>query len=171
MKENWKTINDYPNYEISDLGNVRNIKKGTCMKLITDKNGYKQVHLFNKGKNKMLYVHRLVANAFIPNTLNKPTVNHIDGNTSNNNVNNLEWATMSEQILHSNRVLNNKSIISHKCRELSVKSHRKAVMRDDRKIYEKVIDASIENNVSKTNIQKCCRGERIRAGGHKWQYV
>ena len=171
MEEIWKDIKDYPNYQISNLGNVRNIKRGTTIKPIYDSNWYKKVHLFNKGKSKMLFVHRLVAQAFIPNPQNKPTVNHIDGNKSNSNVNNLEWATMKEQLIHSVYVLNNKSVITDKCREASAKSHRKAVMRDDGKIYERVIEASKENNVSISNIQKCCRGERVRAGGHEWQYV
>lgn len=171
MEEIWKDIKDFPNYQVSNLGNVRNIKRGTTMKPIYDNNGYKKVHLFNKGKEKMLFIHRLVAIAFIPNPENKPTVNHIDGNTSNSNVNNLEWATMKEQLIHSVYVLNNKSVITDKCREARAKQLRKAVMRDDGKIYKRVIEASKENNVSVSNIQKCCRGERVRAGGHEWQYV
>lgn len=62
---------------------------------------YKVISIMLKGKQKFLYVHRLVAEAFIPNELNKPQVNHIDGNPANNNVENLEWATSAENIQHA----------------------------------------------------------------------
>ncbi len=60
------------------------------------------------GKQKWFFIHRLVAQSFIPNPQNKPTVNHIDGNQHNNDISNLEWATHSEQQLHSHRVLGRK---------------------------------------------------------------
>lgn len=62
---------------------------------------YRGISIMLNGKQKHLYVHRLVAEAFIPNELNKPQVNHIDGNPANNNVENLEWATSAENIQHA----------------------------------------------------------------------
>jgi hypothetical protein len=75
----------------------RKFNKPTPMKPFTDKEGYMRVKLLGKTKK----VHRLVAQAFIPNPDNKPTVNHIDGNRSNNCVENLEWATYSENKQHA----------------------------------------------------------------------
>lgn len=77
-------------------------RKGKILKPGIDKYGYEKVILTNGRKIRKTYtVHRLVALAFIPNPDNKPTVNHIDGNKRNNNVDNLEWATWKEQKIHA----------------------------------------------------------------------
>lgn len=94
--ENWKQINNLP-YEISSLGKVRN-KQGKVLKTYIQNCGYEQIK-FTSGIHKQ--VHRLVAEAFIDNPLNKKYVNHKDGNKLNNTVDNLEWCTNSENILHA----------------------------------------------------------------------
>ena len=76
-------------------------RKGKILKPNVDKYGYENITLSNKGFRKTFLVHRLVALVFIPNPLNKPTVNHKDGNKVNNDVSNLEWATHKEQKSHS----------------------------------------------------------------------
>lgn len=114
MKEIWKTIEDYPNYQVSNLGRVKSLAREwivgignkrfhdeMILKLHNKKRGYKDVCLFKNGKRKYYFVHRLVAQAFILNPENKPEPNHIDGNPSNNKVNNLEWVTKSENRLHA----------------------------------------------------------------------
>lgn len=68
--------------------------------------GYMTVALMKNGKYKRFYVHRLVADAFIPNPLRFKTVNHMDGNPKNNNVSNLEWMTLKDNSIHSFRILN-----------------------------------------------------------------
>ena len=102
MKEVWKTIVDYPNYEVSNLGNVRNKKS---KKLLKQSNGrdkrYLSVYLTNGKKENTQRVHRLVAEAFIPNPEEKPMVNHIDGDKNNNSVENLEWCTSKENNNHA----------------------------------------------------------------------
>ena len=112
MTEIYKDITGYETlYQISNLGNIKSLPKG-------DGNGYRErllkpeaknhnhttyyrVSLSKDGKVKRYAVHRLVAEAFIPNPENKPFVNHIDNNGSNNNVENLEWCTHSENMQHS----------------------------------------------------------------------
>ena len=94
---NWKDIKNYENYQISDCGKVRsNFRSKDKSKYkeikLQNNNGYKLVQLNNKDSKLMFRVHRLVAEAFIPNPENKRTVNHKDGDKSNNSVNNLEWA-------------------------------------------------------------------------------
>ena len=108
-------IEGYENYYITSKGVVFNTNyhsKGITQKLKFDNSkknkrgqSYLRVTLSKHSKTKRFQVHRLVAKAFIPNPENKPCVNHIDGNPSNNNVNNLEWCTYSENELHSYKVL------------------------------------------------------------------
>lgn len=97
----WKTIEDYPKYEVSNNGDVRNIKTGKVLKHTLTK-GYHYVEITNKdNERKRVRVHRLVANAFIPNPYNLETVNHKDLNKGNNNVENLEWMTYADNNRHS----------------------------------------------------------------------
>ena len=94
--EHYVTITSHPNYEVSDLGNVRNKKTGTIRKL-TDRKGYRKVRLNNQDES----VHRLVAEAFYEGNHDGLQVNHKDGNKANNRVDNLEWVTSSENVKHA----------------------------------------------------------------------
>jgi hypothetical protein len=101
--EIWKIHPDYPNYKISNFGNIRN-KYDRNLKNISKEGNYKTIHLFNvNGVRKSWYIHRIVATLFIPNPENKETVNHIDHNPSNNHLSNLEWATVTEQNNHKRK--------------------------------------------------------------------
>ena len=100
-----KPIKGYENlYSVDEQGNVYSLvttnsrRKGILKP--HPKNGYLAVNLHKDGKVKHYYIHRLVAEAFIPNPQNKPNVNHRDCDTKNNSVENLEWCTQSENILH-----------------------------------------------------------------------
>jgi len=105
--EVWKDVNGYEGlYQVSSHGNVRSLlRKNTGIKRYLRfnilRNGYKNVTLFKKEKRKGFLVHRLVAQAFINNSKNKPHINHIDFNTGNNCVENLEWVTNKENWLHN----------------------------------------------------------------------
>lgn len=92
----WKEIKGFQNYEISDKGQVKNKKTGKILKGSFDKDGYLLAYLYINGKAKAKKIHRLVAEAFIPNPENKPEVNHIDEDKKNNRVENLNWMTRSE---------------------------------------------------------------------------
>ena len=91
--EDWKPIKDFEVYLVSNLGNVYSTKSKKKMHLHKMKNGYMHINLSKNNKKHSFYVHRLVANAFIPNPKNLPQVNHKDENKENNCVSNLEWCS------------------------------------------------------------------------------
>lgn len=102
MTEIWKNIVGYEGiYEVSNFGRVRTVKNGRMHKERLTFDGYVKATLTVNSKSKDFRVHRLVAQSFIPNPENKETVNHKDGVKTNNYVDNLEWATRSEQVYHS----------------------------------------------------------------------
>ena len=111
LKIEWKLIEGFDGtYSVSNYGEVRNNKTGKLMKQNKNEKGYLRLGLRKNGKTKYMRVHRLVAQAFIPNPENKPDVNHIDFDKENNCVNNLEWVTCKENNNHSfgNRKCSNK---------------------------------------------------------------
>ena len=105
---NWRTIKDYPTYQISDTGLVMN-KLGLIMKLSVSNQGYRRINLRNNNKKKHLYVHRLVAQAFIPNPENKSEVDHIDRSKDNNCISNLRWSTRVENCQNQGNYKSNTS--------------------------------------------------------------
>ena len=111
MIEEWKPIKGFEGYyDISNFGRVRSYRinqfmlKEPRIMTLTDSYGYDYVHLKVKEKNKRIRVHRLVAEAFIPNPDNKPVIDHIDRNTKNNNVSNLRWCTQKENCNNPNHL-------------------------------------------------------------------
>jgi hypothetical protein len=94
--EDWKKIDGYENYEVSDAGNVRNSKTGMVLKKGIDTHGYCILYLYKNGKRKTERTHRLVGIAFIVNPDNKLCIDHIDNCKTNNNLSNLRWATSQE---------------------------------------------------------------------------
>jgi Mg-chelatase subunit ChlI len=102
--EIWKPVNGYENaYMVSNMGNVFSMKTAQLLRF-ADVKGYKRVRLYTNSKQKSFLVHRLVAIAFINNPLNKPTVNHLNENTSDNRATNLEWATQQENNNYGSRI-------------------------------------------------------------------
>lgn len=101
IEEIWKDVVGYEGlYEVSSVGRVKNHKTGLILKQQSNKRGYSIISLLVGPKRRSHLAHRLVAKAFIPNLENKPTVNHIDFNKSNNQIDNLEWCTILENNDH-----------------------------------------------------------------------
>ena len=168
--EEWKQINDYDNYEISSLGNVRNSKTGRVLKL-TCKGGYVFTGLSKNSNGKTIPVHRLVALAFIDNPENKPQVNHKDKNRSNNTISNLEWSTASENNIH-------RSVNVTQTTNQQVMVWRIDITTDEKlELYDSIYLAAqwiINNNdklcidTVKSGISCASRGIYITSFGYKW---
>ena len=170
MIEIWKDIEGYEGlYQISNLGRVKSLNRNKVMTLRVKRNGYKEVSLSKDNTKKHYLVHRLVAQAFIPNTGNKPTVNHIDEDKTNNNVDNLEWATMKEQNNHGTRlqrVGDRISIVQKNRTDLS-----KRVMCSNGEIYPSINEASRVLQIDNSYIVKVLKGKRTHAHGYSFKYI
>ena len=100
-----KEIKGFESYGITEDGNVINLKTGKRLRPFVNSNGYVSAQFTIKGKHFVRLIHRMIAEAFIPNPEAKPYVNHIDGNKLNNSIDNLEWCTAQENTEHAAKVL------------------------------------------------------------------
>jgi hypothetical protein len=164
-----KTIKNFPNYVIDENGVITNQLKNKSLKQFVS-NGYYKVNLYLDNTNvKSLYVHRIVAENFIPNPENKKEVNHRDGNKLNNEISNLEWATRKENANHSWRYGLQKS----KKGKYSLLS--KQVLQYDLdgnfiKKWNSVMDIERELGFKSGGISNCCLGKSKRSGKFIWKY-
>lgn len=151
---------DFPNYTISEDGEIRN-SKGKIIKGEISNTGYRRVSLSNNDvKHKKMSVHRLVAETYIPNPHNYPEVNHKNENKLDNRVSNLEWCSTLDNLNHS-RVIE----------KASVAKFRKVKCVTTGKIYNSIKEASDELGLYHSNIVACCNGRRATCGGLEWEYV
>ena len=146
MKEIWKAIKDYEGkYEVSNLGRVKSLERTSRLnrkikeRILAPREhtgGYLRVQLSRKD----FYIHRLVAEAFIPNPENKSQVNHIDGNKRNNHVDNLEWNTPLENNLHAIRTGLNKKDREFMIKIANCENHKKAIAKRRKFTKEQIIE-------------------------------
>lgn len=162
----WKIIKDYPSYMVSDHGEIKSLnyngtKKEKILTPFPNKKGYLCISLYKDCKIKPSLVHRIVAEAFIPNFDNKPQVNHIDGNKQNNAVNNLEWCNNSENTLHAYKI--------------GLNQNKRSVSQYDKnnnfiKDWYSLSEAANCLKIDVSHIQQVCVNKRRSAGGYKWRY-
>lgn len=179
IEEIWKTIEGYPNYEVSNLGNVRslNFHKEKKIKLKTptkNKFGYLRILLWKDGKPKLQSIHRLVAKAFIPNPDNLPQVNHKDENKQNNCVDNLEWCTASYNINYgtrTERVKQNRTNKQGKEHHLSKPINQYTENGKFIKMWDNTMDIQREFGFYQSNICACANGKKNSAYGFIWKYA
>lgn len=163
----WKTIKDFPDYRISDDGQVKSLKHGKekniaivqCSK--SDK--HLKVTLWKDNKMYNRSIHRLLAEAFIPNPENKPYVRHLNDIPSDNRLENLAWGTEKENVEDAKR--NGKRI------NCGVKQRKPivAIKGNDVKVFESRHEASRELNIQLPHISSCANGNRKTAGGYEFR--
>ena len=143
----------YDHYYVSDEGYIYSNNKRLASRI--NKDGYDNVFLYKDGKGKNYKVHRLVAQAFIPNPQNLPEVNHKDHNPSNNKVENLEWC---------DRTYNNRYSRAKKVKQLTLDGQLI-------KTWECTRDIERTIKIAHNMVSLCCNGKLKTAGGYKWEYV
>ena len=160
----WRKIEGFLKYSVSDEGLVRNDETGKILKEKIARNGYSQVGLYDVNKKiRWNGVHRYVALAFIPNPDNKTHVNHIDGNKQNNTVSNLEWATSHENEIHKCYVLKNTRGVSHKARAVRCV--------ETGEVFPSVRLAALSINRCHSQLSACLNGKKLTSGGYHWVYA
>jgi hypothetical protein len=164
-KEIFREIDGFPDYEVSNLGRVCSFKGKYPKILKPGKNryGYLYVILYNGGKMIGKTIHRLVAEAFVPNTENKPQVNHIDENKGNNVAENLEWVTPMENSNHGTR---NKRMAETKGKAVVQYTTNGVFMAE----YLSIAEAGRVTGINQSHISEVCQGKRKTAGGYIWLY-
>lgn len=173
-KEVWRPVKNFEGlYEVSNLGRIkslgRTIQKFNGYSYVTvtyppkflkrtREEGYAQVTLSRDGKTRKHMLHRVVAEAFIPNPDNKPEVNHDDGNKQNCCVSNLYWCTHKENMQHAYST--------------GLRKTKKVKQYTKHGVYIKTWDSikEAQEKLSVWNISECCRGTRKTTGGFIWRY-
>ena len=174
MTEVWKPVVGWENaYEVSNLGRLRSIDrivfgkhlKGKILQECTDQQGYSTVILSYCGHRHSTRRHRLVAEAFIPNPERKRDVNHLNGNKSDNRVENLEWTTHRENTDHAWETGLTPCPPKEECKPIE-----KVLGEEVIDTYLSIKEASEITGINSTSICKCCKGKRKSAGGFLWRY-
>ena len=190
MKEIWKDIKGYEGlYQVSNLGNVKKIKNkkyninkkeveekeiNKYISIGKHKLGYKNVKLTDKnGIRKNLFLHRIIAEAFVENPNNFNIINHKDGDKSNNNINNLEWTTQKDNVNHAwkNGLCEN---VRKVCAINGKRKSKKIIQKNKNgeviKVWNSAMDIERELGIIHNNITFCCKHHNRTAGGFIWEY-
>ena len=188
MEEVWKDVVGYENlYRVNNFGEIMTLEKDIwthnktrvqhrpAKKLKAYKNmwGYMKVKLYKDGIKKEQFVHRIVAMAFIDNPENKPCINHIDNDRTNNNVSNLEWCTYQENSDWAK--IQGRKVMTEECRQKILATRiRKPVIGTDpegNEYYFDKVRAVEDMGFDTRGVIDCCKGKRAHFKGFVWRYA
>ena len=183
----WKKVPNTSIYYANEKGQIKSIdhkhnagrgyyiRKGRILKPTLNSHGYLCVGITYEGEEqKTVPVHRVIAQTFIPNPENKPQINHIDGNKQNNSVNNLEWCSPKENIIHAYKTGLNKGSKPMLGRKGEKHPNSKCVVMCDSfgnelRVFPCISNASEEMKLSASHICACTKGKRKSCGGYYWK--
>ena len=199
MREEWRPLVGYEGlYEVSNRGNMKSLERTVwdnrgyyrtvperILKPMKDSSGYLQVKLWKDGKAKKYLVHRLVAEAFIPNPDNLPQINHIDENKQNNCMDNLEWCSRSYNMTYNGRANKVGKKVAEKLRgrKLSEETIKKIAEKKSKPVYSinkvsglitywnSAKEAGKVLDIDQGSITRCCQGKLKSCGGFYWMYA
>lgn len=165
MIEEWKAIKDFPNYEISTKGNIRNIiRQSKLLRKQINNVGYEYVILSNKTtKHKTLTVHRLVARTFLDNYNNNLEVNHINGNKTDNRIENLEMISHKENVKKRYEI----GIVDNNYKKVNQYDLNGNYINS----WDKIIDIERKLGFYHQHISSCCKHKLKTAYGYIWRYA
>lgn len=165
MEEQWKIITEATNYEISNLGNVRNSITGKLLKGRLSKSGYLQVSikLINTNNFTNKYIHRLVGIYWIENPEHKREINHKDGNKTNNCIDNLEWVSPSENQKHRHSI----GITKTSNRRVGKFTKQGELL----VAYNSIVEAARQEGRPRVSIDNVLQGHNHTLYGYVWKYL
>ena len=175
MKEEFKDIPGFPNYEVSNTGIVRNKKRNKIKEPGIDKKGYYKVDLYKNSKRTTKKIHRLVADAFLPKDPQRKDINHKDGNKANNKVSNLERCTKSENMKHAYKIGLTKPHASYgmlgKKNPNAGRKKRAIRIVETGEEFKSIMDCERNTGLDNRHINDCLRGRQKSHGGYHFEYI
>ena len=172
MIKKWNDIPEYEGiYQVSNFGEVKNVKHGRILRQCRHRLGYMSVMLYKSGTPKRMMIHRLVALAFLENPDGLEFVNHKDENKANNHVDNLEWCSREYNAQYGT----SGQRIANKRRTSQTNHSRKVIQQDEfgnvLKVWNSIADASRNTKTARTSIFECCNGIHRTSNGFKWAHA
>jgi hypothetical protein len=180
MEKKWLTVKDFPNYEVSNYGEVKNIKKGNILKNRITEKGYCSVILYNGSINKSFRVHRLILSVFDDVSYSEHCLecNHKDEDKLNNRIDNLNWLTRKENMnwnnLHQRIKRSPYKYSEYRTQKVKEKLSKKIIgtsIIDNSEIYFDSINDAFKSGFNIGNISACCLGKRKKHKGYYWKFA
>ena len=158
--EEWRQIQKHPNYDASSEGRIRNRKTGRILKTRINDRGYESVCLHDRGEQTSTRVHRLIAETFIDENCEGLDVNHIDGNKTNNHIDNLEFCTRKENVQHAF-----KNGLNHGTRKKPVR------IIETGEEFDSVNECAIAIGADRTQVVQCLHGRCGTCRGYHFEFI
>lgn len=169
---NWREIPTNSKYLVSDDGRIRRVGSNKD-KAVRNKDGYVVTELYEGGSRSHVRVHRMVAEAFIPNPDNKPEINHIDGDKTNNHVSNLEWVTKKENCRHAwdNGLVTPSYGMLGKTNPNSGRKGKPFRIIETGEVFNTLQECEEKINGNNRHINDCLRGRQRTHRGYHFEYI